>query len=278
MFAIMHLPLLGMGTWGMGGKFDTDESNFDASVEALRFGFEQGIRLVDVAELHGGGLTERIVGEAIKGYTREDIQIISKVSRDHLKYDEVLRAAEGSLKRLDTSYIDLYMIHKLLPSVALPDALTLKALERLSAEGMVRHIGVSNFNVVQLQEAQKHLASTTIEANEIEYNLLFQEAGNEVAPFCKANGIHLIAHRPLAKGMLVRGENKLLDELARTYEKTPAQISLNFIISQGMTAIPKASDKKHLQENVGALGWKLEEGDIALLRKLDGSVPYQRIQ
>src|SRR3989338_6318629 len=83
MFAIMHLPLLGMGTWGMGGKFDTDESNFDASVEALRFGFEQGIRLVDVAELHGGGLTERIVGEAIKGYTREDIQIISKVSRDH---------------------------------------------------------------------------------------------------------------------------------------------------------------------------------------------------
>ena len=274
----MHLPQLGMGTWGMGGKFEKDSSNFDESVEALRFGFELGIRLVDVAELHGGGLTEQIVGEAIKDCPREDIQIISKVSRDHLKYDEVLRAAEGSLKRLGTDYIDLYMIHKLPPGVALPDALTLKALERLSAEGTVKHIGVSNFNMAQMQEAQKHLTSAKIEVNEIEYNLFFQGAGNEVMPFCRGNDIRLIAHRPLAKGMLASGENKTLDALSRKYHKTPAQVALNFILSQDMTAIPKASDKKHLKENVGALGWKLEEGDIALLLKLDGVVPYQRIQ
>ncbi len=274
----MNLPLLGMGTWGMGGKFEKDPSNFDESVEALRFGFALGIFLVDVAELHGGGLTEKIVGEAIKGYPREKIQIISKVSRDHLKYDEVLKAAEGSLKRLNTDYIDLYMIHKLPLGVSEPAALTLSALERLFKDGLVRHIGVSNFSKVQIETAQDHLTEARIEANEIEYNLLFQEAGDEVAPFCKKNGIKIIAHRPLAKGMLTSGKSKILDRLSRKYNKTPAQIALNFIMSQDMTAIPKASNKEHIKENIGALGWKLSEEDITLLQTLDGSLPYEQIK
>lgn len=274
----MTLPQLGMGTWGMGGKFEKDSSNFDESVAALRFGFERGLRLVDVAELHGGGLTEKIVGEAIRGYPREQIQIISKVSRDHLKYDEVLKATEGSLQRLGTDYLDLYMIHKLPPGVSEPLAETLSALERLLNEGTVRHIGVSNFTSSQIVQAQSHLTEAKIEANEIEYNLLFQKAGDEVAPFCRAHSISIIAHRPLAKGALAKGENKVLDALSRKYHKTPAQVALNFILSQDMTAIPKASGKEHLEENIGALGWKLSQEDIGQLKMLDGSMLYEKIK
>ena len=267
-----------MGTWGMGGTFEEDQSSASESIEMLRFGFELGFWLVDVAELHGGGLTEKLVGKAIKGYPREDIRIISKVSRDHLKYDDVLKAAEGSLKRLDTDYIDLYLIHKLPPGVAEPAAETLSAMERLCNEGLVRHIGVSNFSKIQIECAKRHLAENTIEANEIEYNLLFQKMGNEIAPFCKENNIHLIAHRPLAKGILTQGEHKTMKMLSNKYGKTPAQIALNFILSQDITAIPKASNKKHLEENIGALGWKMEESDVELLRQLDGILPYEKIK
>lgn len=274
----LTLPPLGMGTWGMGGTFERDARNFDESVEALLFGFDLGMRLVDVAELGGNGLTEEIVGEAIKGYPREEIQIISKVSRDHLKYNDVFEAASASLTRLGTDYIDLYLIHKLPPGVAEPAAETLQALERLLTEGRIKHIGVSNFSKIQIEKAQSYLVEAKIEANEVEYNLLYQHEAKETIPFCKARGISVIAHRPLAKGLLAKGENVILDTLSRKCGKTPAQIALNFILSQDMTAIPKASNKEHMKENLGALGWRLSEEDIKELRKLDGSAPYQKIK
>ncbi|MDO8594369.1 MAG: aldo/keto reductase [bacterium] len=274
----MELPLLGMGTWGMGGTFEKDPSNFDASIESLRFGFELGLRLIDVAELHGGGLTEEIVGEAIKGYKREEMHIISKVSRDHLKHDDVLRAIEGSLKRLGTDYIDLYLIHKLPPGMTEPPAETFEALERLLREGLVRHIGVSNFTPAQIEKAESYLTESRLEANEIEYNLLYQGQQKETIPFSKARGMKLIAHRPLAKGLLGNTEHETLKTLSRKYGKSPVQIALNWILSQDITAIPKASSKEHLKENIGALGWKLSDEDIALLRALAGSLPYEKIK
>ena len=267
-----------MGTWGMGGTFEEDPTNAKESVELLRFGFELGVRLVDVAELHGGGLTEKLVGEAIQGFPRETITIITKVSRDHLRHDDVLRAAEGSLRRLGTDYIDLYLVHKLPPTVTEPEAETFKALERLRTEGIARHIGVSNFDKAQIEKAESYLSGSGIEANEVEYNLLYQDAAKETIPFCKKKGIGVIAHRPLAKGMLVNGGHPLLKELAHLYGKTPAQVTLNWIVSQDMTAIPKAGSKAHLEENIGALGWNLSKEDVERLKILDHSVPYERIK
>lgn len=274
----MELPLLGMGTWGMGGKFEQDPSNFDESVELLRFGFDLGIMLVDVAELHGDGLTEKIVGEAIKGYPRKKLCIISKVSRDHLGHDDVLKAAEGSLARLGTDYIDFYLIHKLPPKTAFAPAETLSALERLQSDGLIKHIGVSNFSARQIEEAQRSLKNTPIEVNEIEYNLLYQREGNDILPVARKKGMRLIAHRPLARGELARGENETLSTLSRKYGKTPAQIALNFILSQDITAIPKAGSREHMQENAGVLGWKLTKEDIEALRTVDGSVSYEAIK
>lgn len=259
----MEMPLLGMGTWGMGGKYERDPSNAKESVEILKAGLDLGIRLIDVAELYGGGLTEEIVSEAIKDYKREDIFIISKVWKDNLRYEDVLKAIQGSLKRLKTGYIDLYLVHW--PNDEIPLSETMRAMEYLADEGLARYIGVSNFSVELLKEAQNRLDHAKIAANQIEYNLIERSAEKDIIPYCQKNGIKVIAYRPLARGGLAGSENKTLEALAQKYNKTPAQIALNWIIFKDIVAIPKAGSIAHLKENYGALGWSLEAEDVIAL-------------
>lgn len=260
----MNIPLLGMGTWGMGGKYERDESNIEQSVSILKQGLDLGIKLIDTAELYGEGLTEEIVGRAIKGRRREGVFIITKVWKTNLRYPDVLAAAEKSLGRLGTDYIDLYLIHW--PNEEVPLSETMKAFEDLIASKKVRHIGVSNFSAALMKEAQSHLRKTVLSANQIEYSLLERSAEKEVIPFCKENGIQVIAHRPLAKGRMALEQNELLVALSKKYQKTPIQIALNWLISQNIIVIPKTSNNKHLEEICGAVGWKLEEDDIKLLK------------
>ena len=254
---------MGMGTWGMGGKYEKDPSNVDESVKILRAGLNMGIKLIDVAELYGQGLTEEIVGEAIAGRAREDIFNISKVWKSNLRYDDVLKAMRGSLERLKTDYVDLYLIHW--PSEEIPLDETMRAMERLAGEGLARNIGVSNFSVELLKEAQSHLKRVKIAANQIEYSLTERSAEKEIIPYCQKNGIKVVAYRPLARGSLAGSQNKALETLALKYNKTPVQVALNWIISKGIVVIPKSGSVAHLRENQGALGWSLDEADrIAL--------------
>lgn len=261
----MHLPqpYLGLGTWGMGGKYERDSSNIAESIEALQFGLSLGLRIIDVAELYGEGLTEEIVGRAIKG-RREEAYLISKVWKTHLRYDDVLRAAEGSLARLDTDHIDLYLVHY--PSEEVPLSETMRAMERLVEEKMVKAIGVSNFTPLLIEEAQSHLKHSTLAAHQFEYNLLARDAELEIIPYCRAQNIDMIAYRPFAKGVLAGTASTLVEEFAKKYDKTPSQIALNWIISQDIVAIPKSSSPLHIAESVGALGWALSSDDIERLR------------
>ncbi len=253
-----------MGTWGMGGKYERDESNISESIDALRHGLSLGLRLIDVAELYGEGLTEEIVGHAIEREKREDVYIISKVWKTHLQYDDVLKSADESLRRLKTDYIDLYLVHWPNPEIPLEE--TMRAMEQLVENKKVRAIGVSNFDIPLLMEATNYLKKTTLVANQIEYNLLHQEAGGEIIPFCKKNNIHVMAHRPFAKGALATDTTEKQGELARKYQRTPNQIALNWIMSQHITAIPMSGNHKHLEENAGALGWQMSQEDVELLR------------
>ncbi len=261
---MQNIPLLGMGTWGMGGKFERDASNFDESVLALRYGLSLGINLIDVAEIYGEGLSEEIVGKAIESCEREDVYVISKVWKANLHYDDVLKAAEGSLQRLGTDHIDLYLIHW--PNEEIPLKETIAAMEVLLAQKKIRAIGLSNFLVPQIKEAQSYLTNATIAANQIEYNLGAQSADLDIIPYCRDNDIRVIGYRPFAKGILASNASVLQNELAKKYNKTPNQIALNWLIAQGITAIPKASSHEHLKENAGALGWQLSEADVELLR------------
>lgn len=269
----MNLPLMGMGTWGLGGKYEADPSTEKQSMEILSYGLKLGLRMIDTAELYGRGLGEKIVGKVIKDYPREDMFIISKVWIENLAYDDVIKSAKGSLERLDTDYIDLYLIHWSLenePKKKVPFSETTEAMEYLVEQGVIKNIGLSNASVGLMEEAIGCLKTNKLAANQIEYNLLNQSADLDIIPFCRAKDIKIIAHRPLAKGTLIKSINPTVDALSKKYNKTSIQIALNWIMSQGISVIPKSDNLKHLEENIGALGWKMEREDINLLKKALG--------
>ena len=258
---------IGQGTWGVGGYFEPVYSRDDREVEALRRGIELGMTLIDTAEIYARGHSEELVGRAIRGFRREDIFIVSKVWHTNLRYDDVIKAAKRSVGRLGTSYIDLYLVHWPNPEVPLRE--TMRAMEKLVEMGIVRYVGVSNFTVELLEEAQSSLAREEIVANQVKYNLLERGVELEILPYCEREGITIMAYTPLAKGALARDE--YLAEIGRKYEKTAAQVALNWLIYRdNVVAIPKASKVSHVEENAGAMGWRLREEDFSAISQKFG--------
>lgn len=256
-------PLLGMGTWGMGGKYERDETTTDESISILQLGLSLGLKIIDTAELYGAGLTETIVGRAIKGISREKVCIISKVWKTNLSYDDTLHAAESSLKRLDTPYLDLYLIHWPNPSIAISE--TMRAMQKLLDDKQIGAVGVSNFSVEEMEEARHALPNAPLAANQFEYNLLNQDAALTTIPYCRKHDMEIIAHRPLAKGVIGKAREPQLEEIAKRYGKTPGQIALNWIVAQGIIPIPATLSENHLRENADALSFSLSKEDVALL-------------
>ncbi len=272
------IPVLGLGTWNIGGGAIRDTSRDREHIQFIRAAIELGVTHFDTAEMYGNGHSEEIVGEAIKDFPREKLFITTKVSPEHLRYDEVIAAARRSLRRLDTQHIDLYLVH--LPNPQIPIQETMKAFDFLHRNELIKFVGVSNFTVEQLQEAQEYTRSRIV-TNQIEYSLLTRNQGNEyitdmessVIPYCHENNIVVTAYRPLARGRLTRTGFRTLDDLAKKYNKTRAQIAINWLISKKkVITIPKASTIEHLKENLGALGWRLERQDIS---GLDNQFPVQ---
>jgi diketogulonate reductase-like aldo/keto reductase len=264
------LPALGLGTWQMGGRYERDPNNDDErDVDAIRYAIRSGIRHIDTAEIYAAGHAEEIVAQAIKGTPREELFITTKVSDEHLRYDDILRACEGSLNRLGAAYIDLYLVHA--PNPAIPLQETVRAMDALVESKLIRFIGVSNFHVPLLEEAQSY-AKHKIVNNQIHYALYaraFEENGT--IEYCQKNDIIVTAYRPLGKGKLTQKGNSRIDALAVKYGKTPAQIALNWLVQKpNVVAIFKSSNADHIRENLGAIGWQLSEEDT---KELDAKYP-----
>ncbi len=283
------LPLLGFGTWKIGGHTEPDYSKDEQYIkiiqEFIKASIDSGIVHIDTAEMYGNGHAEEIISKAIKslfnekglGIKRESLFITSKVWHNHLKYDDLINSCRLSLKRLGTDYLDLYLIHWPNPKVDMKE--TMKALNFLVEKGLVRHIGLSNFSVQQIKEAQESLISIgsklRIFALQMEYNLLVRNKGkytlnmeSELLPYCKAQGINIIAWRPLADGILAKLGIKVLDDIARKHNKTPAQVALNWLYCKGIATVAKCSSIEHLKEDLGSLGWKLDKEDMIALDNL----------
>ncbi len=271
----VKIPVLGIGTWKMGGGLSADTTHDKECMFAIKIAVRLEMTHIDTAELYGNGHAEELVGEAIQEFEREQLFIATKVKQENLRYDDLISAAKRSLKRLRTGYIDLYLIHG--PNPYTPIEETMKAMDYLVENKLTRFIGVSNFSGEQIKEAKKH-AENKIVANQIEYNLLTRNRGqftnsmeSKIIPYCQKNGIIVIAYRPLAKGELAKPGIKLLDELTEKYGKTQAQIALNWLISKpNIVTIPKAVRIEHIKENLGAIGWRLSEEDM---RRLDYDFP-----
>jgi len=258
----VRIPSIGMGTWGIGGYGTRDTSRDKEAVEALQQGIELGMWLIDTAEMYGAGHSEELVGQAIKDSPREKVFIISKVLNTHLEYKEVIKACQRSLERLQTDFIDLYLIH--FPSYRIPLEETMGAMENLVEQGLVRFIGVSNFPLNLMKEAQGYLGKTEIQANEVKYNLKCRYDEKDLLPYCQRERVTLIAYTPLEEGSLA--DNKLLQEVGKKYGKTAAQVALNWLIcKENVITIPKAVNLRHLQENAEAMGWRISQEDLAQL-------------
>ena len=267
----VKIPSLGLGTWLIGGDLESDYSDDKTAVKSIRKAIELGYNYIDTAEMYGNGHCEELIGEAIKGIDREKLFITSKVRESKLKYNDVIKSAKESLKRLQTDYIDLYLIHS--PSDLIPIEETMKAFDYLVDQNMVKYIGVSNFKVDQLIEAQSY-TNHKIVANQIEYSLLTRNRGtysgnvdmeSKTIPYCQENDIIIMAERPLERGFILKS-HPLLDKMELKYNKTKAQIAMNWLISKkNVITIPKSTNENRLKENLGSLGWTLEHEDIKLL-------------
>jgi diketogulonate reductase-like aldo/keto reductase len=249
-----------------GLSFLRQRGSMSEKIAALKKGLELGINLIDTAEIYQ---TEDIVAEAIKGYERDDLFIATKVSGNHLGYNNVLKAAYDSLNRLECSYIDLYQIHW--PNSSVPIEETMKAMEKLVEDGKVRYIGVSNFSLEQMRKAEEALSKNKLASNQVEYNLIVRGIEKDLLPYCELKGITILAYQPIAQGALASPNKKLkmkLDEVSQKHGgKTPAQIALNWLVSKSKVVfpIPRASRPERVIENVGSVGWSFDTDDMRRL-------------
>lgn len=257
---------LGLGTWRIGGGTSPDYSRDKEEIETLRYGIDLGYTHIDTAEYYAAGHSEELVGKAIEPYDRRDLFITTKVWHNHLEYDELLNSIRASLSRLNQDYVDMYLVHWPNPEVSLKE--TVRALEECLDRGYTRYVGVSNFSVELMKEAEEQMSFYTLVANQVKYSLLDQKPMGELLEYCQLKDVVLVAYSPLGKGKLTKPGNNVLDELSIKYDKTQSQVALNWLISQeNVITIPKASSRRHLEENLGALDWSLSQEDHDLLSR-----------
>ena len=168
-----EIPVFGFGTWMIGGDMVYNPQNNDeADIMAIKTAIDKGITHVDTAQNYAEGHAEQLVGKAIKGYDRSKLLIVTKLHKGNLAYNDVLSTFGESLKRLDTNYVDLLLIHA--PNLEIPLKETILAMDKLVKDGLVKYIGVSNFALPRLKEAQQ-LSENPIVTNQVHYNLIYRE-------------------------------------------------------------------------------------------------------
>lgn len=269
----LSLPVLGLGTWEMGGSHQADKTQDSHWIDAISNALDMGITHIDTAAMYGNGHTERLVGEAIKAFDREKLFITTKVAGNKLQFSEVIRSAESSLRRLNIDQIDLLLLHWPNPSV--PISQTISAINMLAEEGRIKWFGLSNFPVNLMREIE-YYTDLPILTNQLEYNLFTRNNGryNEnvesvIIPYCLSKGISITAWRPVLKGSSQELQHPVIKDLCDKYDKTAFQIALNWLANKPFTlSIPKMSSKKHLAENIAAVQFKMEEEDYQLLDML----------
>ena len=263
----VQIPKVGFGAWSIGGGMSPDRSLDGRSLTALRSALEVGYRHFDTAEMYASGHSEELIGQAVRnsGIPREDLFIASKVSASHLRYDDVLRSCEKSLRNLGMDYLDLYLIHW--PSGSIPLRETFRALNQLVREGRVRYIGVSNFDVRLMKQARAE-SETAIFTNQVPYSLGNRAyVNNGVLDFCQQNDILLTAYSPVKEGRL--RVSSTLQAIADAHAATPYQIALAWLASQPrVITIPMSFNPEHIAENFAAADIELTTDEIERLIQL----------
>lgn len=246
-----RVPALGFGTWQLAGS--------DAA-DAVEHALALGYRHIDTARLYEN---EREVGRGIaaSGVPRDEIWLTTKVPPGSLDRTALLAAAEDSLTRLATDYVDLLLIHW--PDTAVPLDETLHAMAEVRQRGGARYLGVSNFPPPMLEEALA--IEPDLVTNQVEYHpLLAQDA---LLALCRQRGMFLTAYSPLARGKVLYREE--VTEVAAVHGRSAAQVVLRWLVQQeGVAAIPKAASREHRESNLAIFDFELSRDEVALISSL----------
>lgn len=260
----LTLPKIGFGAWRIGGNTNSDPSLDFKSLAALRSALDVGYAHFDTAEMYAAGHSEELVGQAVREsrVKRESLFITSKVTPNHLQYDDVLTACENSLRRLQMDYLDLYLIHW--PHGGSKYDETFRALNKLVGDGKVKHLGVSNFNMKLLKQAQA-LSETPIVTNQVPFSLTDRSyAKNGMLEYCQRNDILFTAYSPVDEGNL--RANKTLEAAAKAHRATVFQIALAWVVSHPrVVTIPMSFNPQHIRENFDAAEIELTREEINAL-------------
>lgn len=258
------MPRLGMGTWYLGENMRTREQE----IEALKTGISEGIRMIDTAEMYGGGLSEQLVGQVVRDCRREDLFLVSKIYPSNMKKDRVGKSLRHTLSFMRTDYLDLYLLHWR-GSASLSD--TVKYMEELVAEGKIRNWGVSNFDIDDMEELLSIPGGENCAVNQVMYHLGARGIEYDLLPWHKKMGIPIMAYSPLAQaGSLRRAllRNEDVGYVAEKHGVGPLQILLAFVLDQkNVAAIPRSGKKEHVLENVEASKIRLDDEDRERLNR-----------
>jgi diketogulonate reductase-like aldo/keto reductase len=251
-FSDVFVSEIGFGTW-----------RYRAGSDAIHAAIDHGSTFVDTAEIYG---TEPAVAEAIRG-CRQRIFLATKAAPRNFRRCDLIAAAENSLKRLGTDYIDLYQLHW--PNETVPIAETMAAMEKLVDAGKIRFIGVSNFDLWDLKKAEAALCRHRIASNQVSYSLIDRTVEWGLLDYCRQHQITVIAYSPLGTtfaNMKAADPNGVLARVGRSTGKTEAQVALNWVTSsEQVITIASTSTANHAIENCGASGWRLSRAHYDLL-------------
>ncbi len=296
---------IGLGTWQFSQTWGM--TDYETAKKIIEASLDEGVNLIDTAMVYGRGMSEEFVGRALKelDVKRDDVVIATKIPGDFLAYEDVFRAVDRSLKRLQVDYIDVMQVHWPPCWHNFPTCEYMKALERLVVLGKIGYIGLSDFPLELADAARACLSRVDVEVMQYRFNLAERQAEKELIPYAEENGMTFLAWSPLAKGAIlgkytldeakqlqdVRSGDPLfmeenykqllelaavIKELAEKYDKTPAQVALNWLVgfSDVIIPIPGAKSPEQARQNAGAVGWRLSYEDW---RRLDEASKKLRI-
>ncbi|WP_292320243.1 aldo/keto reductase [Caldisphaera sp.] len=296
---------IGLGAWQFSDAWGVTEYNIAKQV--VSSSIELGINLIDTAMVYGRGMSESFLGKALKelNIERSSVFIVTKIPGEFLSYDDVFKAVDRSLERLQTDYIDALLAHW--PPVwhNHPTCEYMKAFERLVELGKIRYLGLSDYPPELAESARYCLSKNDLQIMEIRYNLVERQAEKEIIPYVESSEMTMLAWSPLAKAAIlgkysldeinnfkdVRRNDAvffpenykqiikladLIKEIARKYDKTPSQVALNWLLSysKNIVPIPGAKSKEQAIENAGSVGWRLSYSDWRKIDEMSKSIKF----
>nr|WP_281391391.1 aldo/keto reductase [Mesorhizobium sangaii] len=282
---------IGLGTWGMSGAF-WGAANDKESIRVIQRAMELGITLIDTAEAYGHGHAEQVVGKALAG-NREKAVIATKVAPNHLEPAALEAALDGSLRRMQTDYVDIYFVHW--PNADFPIGPTIEMMEQLRSSGRIKAVGVSNFSTADMNSARQY---GVIDVLQPPYNMLWREVEAETLPYCRKHNIGVMPYSGLAQGLLtgllspdtkfVEGDERrttvlfqpgtyeravaaveALKPIAASYGKTVPQLAIQWLTSRPGVSSPLVGARtvRELEENIESVGWTISDADVAAIDK-----------